>query len=158
MTHITFRKPTEADLGFLSENLRDADALEASLASGLPLLTVLQSSAVVSPDAALVEVDGVPAAVFGTVPVTPKVHGVWLLGTDAITEHWIPTLRVSRGLIRALFLSSGADFLFNFTHHENATHIRWLRWVGAELFDPVPYGINGELFIPFEIKRETYNV
>lgn len=42
--------------------------------------------------------------------------------------------------------------LLNFVHAQNRTSVHWLRRLGFTLHDAVPYGSQGALFHPFEMR------
>ena len=45
------------------------------------------------------------------------------------------------------------DTLISYIDSRYDTSLRWAKWAGFTIHPPVPYGINGELFNPIEIRR-----
>ena len=45
------------------------------------------------------------------------------------------------------------DTLIAFIDNRYSKSLRWAEWAGFTIHPPVPYGINGELFNPIEIRR-----
>lgn len=112
-----------------------ADALNLSLAAGGPARTWL--------------IDGTPAAMGGI-----NDQGViWLLGTDLIDRH-----------VRAFLLESRREFeerrrqfqaVFNFIDVRNRRSIRWLRWLGFSMSEPMPYGVFRKPFLHFSWRQTS---
>jgi hypothetical protein len=75
----------------------------------------------------------------------------WLLGTDAVDRNYRQFLR--RSLSWREQLSQRYDVLRNFVDDRNEVSKRWLEWMGFTLFDPIPVGVNGEMFRMFELRR-----
>lgn len=93
-------------------------------------------------------IDGVPAVIFGVVPLSLAGGAgvIWLLGTDAVTQHRRLFLRASREVVARFF--EQYDVLVNVVHVENRVALRWLQWLGAT------FKRNGDR-IYFELKRPS---
>ena len=86
---------------------------------------------------------------FGVAPVSVLggVGSPWLIGTGAIADVSRQFVRECRGYVDQMH--NVYPELVNFVDTRNAASIRWLRWLGFEIQDPVEFGINGEMFHPF---------
>lgn len=95
-------------------------------------------------------VDGRPEVMWGAgdINVLTGVGAPWLLGTDAIEKHTVAFLRRSVDFREQLL--SRYSILRNFVDDRNVVAIRWLKWLGFELLDPVE--MNGHAFRLFELR------
>lgn len=147
---ILVRPSVEADVYEIAPRLREGDRLEVE-AAGLPSPEyALKVSMENSQIAMTVEFNGKPEIMFG-VSTTSVLTGKgcpWLLGTDAVLHHYRIFLRHSKGYLA--MLEHGHDILQNVVDDRNTLSKRWLKWLGFELSDPVPVGVNGEMFRLFE--------
>lgn len=75
-------------------------------------------------------IDGKICAVFG---VNNGV--IWLVGTDEITKHPVTFYRVSKKIFPQL--SHGYPVLHNYVHVTNTLSLRWLRWMGFCVDEPI---------------------
>lgn len=121
----------------IAARMRPADRDEVFAASGKSPADALVYSLRKSSVAWTAMVDGRPELMFGVgdVNVLAGVGAPWLLGTDAVEQHYRVFLRGSRRWLEQLLLRYAV--LRNFVDDRNATSIRWLRWLGFELSDPV---------------------
>lgn len=99
------------------------------------------------------------ACLFGVVRVSSSILGrqrgaAWLLATDAVDAHPKSFWLASRAVLPQL-LERWAS-LFSTVDGRRKEALRWGRRLGFEFRDPVPLGVNGELFHPFTITAEGY--
>jgi len=96
-------------------------------------------------------VDGRVAAVYGL--ITPSLLSdqcyMWLLTTDAATEHKFLLIRHSEVVIEGI-LGHYARIVGN-TSASDVKAIRWLKWLGATYTYP-----QNEKMIPFTLTRESF--
>lgn len=97
--------------------------------------------------------DGRPEVMFGVgdLNVLTLTGAPWLLGTDAVERNYRLFLRQSLSWREQLL--QRYDVLRNFVDDRNEVSKRWLAWMGFTLFDPIPVGVNGEMFRMFELRR-----
>lgn len=98
-------------------------------------------------------VNGVPVCMFGVAPASllGSAGIPWLVGTNRLVSHQFAFVRRCRGYI----LEMQADYarLANVVDARNKVAIRWLRWLGFQFHDPIVYGIDKGVFIPFSMER-----
>jgi hypothetical protein len=73
----------------------------------------------------------------------------WLLGTEHskhVKKAFISDLKSCLNVMLYKYKS-----LINFVHPKNKESIRWIKWLGFEVSDPVPFGEFGNLFHPFQM-------
>lgn len=153
MAEIAIRPATIGDGIDLAPRLREADRLEIAAASGRPPAVELRHSLKVSAEAWAGTVDGVAACIFG-VGVLSLLGGIaspWLLGSDLIERHAFAFARRNRKMVRRW--SEAFPVLSNFIDARNTVSIRWLGWLGFTILPPVPHGVAGLPFHPFEMRR-----
>lgn len=153
---IEYRKASREDLEALAANLRKADRLEAETVTGLSACDALIDSYDASTYAEVITEDGVPLFAWGAAPLIAGRWGIWLLGTERLAAHPLRLTREAKATLKELFERTGAVAFVNFISPENTVHLKWIKVLGAELGDPIPYGMNGEPFVPFNIRREVY--
>lgn len=136
----------------IARRMREADRVEIAAASGRSPHDALAFSLEKSAHAWTVTIDGRPEIMFGVgdINILAGVGAVWLLGTDAVAVHYREFLRQT-GAIRDQLLTR-YQVLRNFVHDGNRVSVRWLRWMGASLSEPVE--MNGHLFRLFELRSD----
>lgn len=125
----------EGDVPHIAKRLRAVDLKEIAIISGRDPLEALQDGYERSDDPRTILAPNVePVAMFGVVPFTPGVGGVWLLGTDRFTE--IETIKPFMRWCRPWVddMQSRHPILFNHIWRGNEVSQRWLRWCGFEFF------------------------
>lgn len=137
----------------IAERMRPADRAEVLAASGSTPAEALEFSLSGSSSAWVGMVDGQPEVMFGVADlnILTGMAAPWLLGTDAVERNYRLFLRQSLSWREQL--SERYDILRNFVDDRNEVSKRWLTWMGFTLFDPVPVGVNGEMFRMFELRR-----
>lgn len=78
----------------------------------------------------------------------------WMLTSDLVDQHYREFLR--RGSKYLVDMQKEAIVLINMVDVRNKKSIRWLKWLGFNIHDPVPFGPDGMLFHPFIM--ENYDV
>ena len=158
-----FTAATPDDIDELASNLRPADAIELTIASGLtPAEGILQSvrcsdcsfAARLRPCAPLHCIFGIRAA-----SLLDRSAYVWMLGTRAIDADPIAFARHSRrGLALAAQSLPWAEIFTNIVHEQHHAAIRWLAWLSATFHPavriPQPDG-SAAPFLPFTIERSA---
>lgn len=137
----------------IAARMRLADSDEVFASSGRSPREALEFSLRKSSLAMTALVDGRPEVMFGAgdLSVLSQVGAPWLLGTDAVTEHYVAFLRRSVSWRDQLLLRY--QVLRNAVDDRNAASKRWLRWLGFNLSEPMPLGKDGEMFRLFEMRR-----
>lgn len=95
-----------------------------------------------------------PVGCFGVVSAS-LLSGVgvpWMLGTDEIRRIRYAVLRESKAYVQMML--DPFDMLENWVDVRNKVSINWLRWCGFTLDPPTKYGLQGELFHRFWMKKE----
>lgn len=96
---------------------------------------------------------GEPVAMFGLVsnPDIKEYASIWMLGTDRIKEMKITFLKKSKSILDMLL--EYYPMLYNFVDVRHETSVEWLKWCGANIMPPIPYGPENRLFSMFTIRR-----
>lgn len=134
----------------IARRMRQADRDEVFAASGRSPVSALTFSLRKSSHAWTAIIDGVPEVMFGVgdLNVLAGVGAPWLLGTDAVERHYVAFLRRSVGFRDQLLRRYAV--LKNYVDVRNRASIRWLRWLGFTLSDPVEF--RGHEFRLFELR------
>lgn len=135
----------------LAGRLREADRLEA-LAGGKSPAECMHMSLDRSDFAYSIVFDGVVNAIFGcgTTSVVDRQGAPWMLGADIPKEYRRDFLRGSIAWVDEMKLRYGR--LANHVDARNTRAIRWLRWLGFEIGEPVPFGYLSKPFHPFSME------
>ncbi len=139
----------------LTLSLRRADRDEVEALTGRDARAVLVESVEKSASAWAGLADGKLVCLFGVVPMTlTGVTGIpWLLGSDQVAAYSREFLRRNKGYVQTML----KDFpvLTNVVDARNTVSIRWLRWLGFTLGEPLPMGPLGLPFIPFRMEAAS---
>lgn len=140
------------DIHPIARNMRDADVAECLATDGRLPDDALRWSLNKSTMAWTGFVDGEPIVMFGVGGSSMLSNwGVpWMLGTKRLPSVAVPFLRRNRGYIDIML--AGHSRLMNYVDARNTTSIRWLRWLGFHVGEPVPYGREGLPFHPFTME------
>jgi hypothetical protein len=139
-----------AHIRTIAKRMREADRIEVWASSRKTPGEALVWSLRKSTFAWTALIDGRPEVMFGVgdLNVLGGVGAPWLLGTDAVETHFVSFLRLSVEFRRQLLRRYSV--LRNFVHDGNRASIRWLRWLGFTLSDPVTIG--DQAFRMFELR------
>lgn len=74
---------------------------------------------------------------------------VWAVFTKAIDRHPIAFLRESRRLAESFPCE-----VMNYVDARNTAAVKWFKWLGFAVDEPVPFGVNGEPFHRFTNRRD----
>ena len=144
LSRLVVCRASREDARDLAPFLRHEDAAEIDAATGQSPLEALLMGLGASPGARSVHEVGRPIAMFGLVP--GRSYDVpWLLGSDRILAHWREFARRSREELDRL--RQGRP-LRNYVDARNTVHVRWLRWLGAEILPAAPWGLRQ---LPFHL-------
>lgn len=134
----------------IARRMRKADRDEVFAASGKSPREALAYSMRRSAAAWTGLIDGKPEVMFGVADlnVLTQTGAPWLLGTDAVEEHYVAFARRSIRFRDQLLARYAV--LRNFVDVRNETSIRWLEWLGSSFSEPVE--IRGHAFLLFELR------
>lgn len=142
------RPATDEDMVFIAEHARQADIDELWAADRITPLETMRKGARVG-EAFLGLVDGCPVCVFGVAPISFLTGtGIpWMVGTTLLDKHAAGFVKGSRFAIRQILRKWGK--LYNMVDARNTRAIRWLKWLGFQIYPSVPYGHLDLPFHPF---------
>lgn len=151
MDKVSFTSARECHIDELVANMRQLDRQELTAASGPDLHdTLIKSLAFSYAPGAAFDDKGL-MCIFGALP--GKLMGdeaaPWLVGTDRLTLHPSALNRGTRsylGKVRQLFPK-----LFNYVDARNLPSIRWLRRMGFQIDEPMPFGLAAMPFHRFHM-------
>lgn len=140
------------DALYVGARLRDADRAEVLALTGRDPTQVLRESVMDSAMAWAGCVDGLPACLFGVVPVSlAGVTGTpWLLGTDVLLGYSRAFLRRNKAYVERMLAEY--PVLRNVVDARNEVSIRWLKWLGFRIEAARPMGVERLAFHPFEMR------
>ena len=141
----------ESDIKYLSDNLRQSDIFEiwaSHHATPLSALTQCHNS----PFSLTVEREN-PICMFGINPesLLGNKAVIWCLATDELSTINIRFLKHSREFIE-MFLEI-YPYLYNFVDDRNTESIAWLKFCGAVMEEPKPFGMDNMPFRYFYFER-----
>ncbi|HWU70748.1 MAG TPA: hypothetical protein VN017_05280 [Pseudoxanthomonas sp.] len=150
--------PTEPwHITIIAENARQADIDELWCSSrSRPDWCMRRGlNATVKPYTGMV--DGKPVCMFGVSPfsILSGMGAAWMIGSKELNRLSVQKelLRLSRPVVASMRDQFPA-LLYNFVDQRNTSAIRWLRWLGFQFDDPIPYGVDGLPFLPFYLRGE----
>lgn len=135
----------------LAKVLRKADREEISHSCGLDPQDALLLSFAVSDRCYTVRLDDELVMIFG-VGGEPGRFGVpWMMASDLLLQVRREFVRECRTVVQAML--DQYQHLENHVWAGNKIHIYWLEWLGFVILPPQPFGIDGEPFHRFYMKR-----
>lgn len=143
------RQVATESVQYVADNMRHADIVEIWASRNFTPAEALEAGIHESQYAAVAWVDDLPCAVYG-LRVESALGGIgvpWMLATEGALEHKSEFLKQSPDIVRSML--NICPTLYNYVHAENTKSIRWLKWLGFDLEDAKPHGVNGELFHRF---------
>lgn len=150
---VKFEKPTPETIQFIADNMRDEDAAEVMAVGNMTPWQAIDISIKTSHFSTVGTVDGTPVAIFGL-----SVHNIvtgegspWMLCSRQALDHKRGFFTDTPQAVEAML--NICPKLSNYVHVNNKLSIRWLKWLGFTIEEPIPYGVNGELFHPFYMVR-----
>lgn len=151
MGRVLAREVRTGDVEYLTAHLREADREEilASHGEDADIAQLIHQSVSMSTDVFAAERDGRLIALWGFVPLS-LVSGVgvpWALGTDEMFSIGRSLTRLAQASLAVM--SATYPTLRNYVDARNTRSIEWLKFIGFEIGEPVPYGAAGLPFHPF---------
>ncbi len=141
------------DIEYLAKNMRKEDKDEIMASHGVEPLEAIEVCVEDAYISKVVEKDGDPIIIYGITKCDEMENfvAVWMLSTDRINEIKCEFLRGSRVFIEECLKEF--KVLANIVDVRNEVSVKWLKWLGAIIYDPEPLGIHGEMFSMFEFRR-----
>lgn len=125
-------RPAEwSDIPILAGDLRPADIAEIKALSGNTPREAISRGLENGASYVACLPNDIPAAVFGVVPMSPEVGGVWMTATNQFKHLHRQFLRESREGVSEL--GRGYRVLTNITDARNHVHHRWIKWAGFSI-------------------------
>ena len=149
---IRVRESQLSDVEYLENRLRRSDVAELWAADHVTPKYALMESFDKSSHCFTIE-NGKPIAMFGVVPDerSQDVATAWLLASDVFKELNGRVARESKRIID--FLLTKYSLIENFVDERNKDSIKWLRFCGADMSEPMEYGPDKMLFRYFCIRK-----
>lgn len=149
----TIEQATVADAHRIALHMTPADAAEVwAIGHWTPLQALLRSISL-SVRARTWFVDGEPVCIGGF--AVPSLLGdtanPWMLGTPALRASKYAFLRNYRTQID--YMLAHYPVLETWVDARHNVCLRWLKWTGFDIYEPVPYGVDGLPFRKVEIVR-----
>lgn len=150
---LSFVKPTDELVHQIADNMRKEDVQEVWASNHHTPLESLMKGWVASDFTTVVTGDDGPIAMIGLVKrdVLSGSGIVWLLGTTESVKYRKQFLTLTKPVIDEMLTI--CPRLCNMVHAKNRTSVRWLKWLGFHLDDPIPHGPDKELFHRFHMER-----
>lgn len=138
----------------IADNMRADDRAEIYATSLMTPMQALVASMERTPEPLTGTVDNRPVCMFGVGPavVLGNIGVPWLLATDELPQHWRTFLPLSQRYIANVI--KDYSVLTNFVDARNSVSIRWLKWLGFDIMESVPFGPLGLPFHKFELRQK----
>lgn len=152
MGKVHVRTVRDGDAEYLAAHMREADREEVEAATGESPYEALVDGLRISTHAFAAERDGRLIALWGFTPIS-LLSGIgvpWMLGTDEVYRCGRSLTRVAKASfehVQPLY-----PVLLNYVDARNTRAIRWLQFVGFQVFEAEPYGVAQLPFHRFEMR------
>ena len=153
MSGIQFVRPTLAKVESIALDMRQADADEVWASNHHRPLESLVKGWGVSDFTVIAECHGEPLVMIGLVKrdVLTGSGVVWMLGTNGALKYRREFLCQTKPVINEMLTI--CPRLCNMVHSKNTSSIRWLKWLGFTIDEPIVHGPDDELFHRFHLER-----
>jgi hypothetical protein len=154
LAEVKFEKPTRSLLKYIADNMRSEDVAEVWASSEYSPQESLDNGMENSDFSVIVMIDGIPSAIVGLAFVN-KVTGVgvpWLLSSKNMLKHKKLFLELSMPIIKEML--EICPYLVNHVYMHSRLSMRWLKWAGFIIEEPIPNEITGALFCRFSMRKE----
>ena len=153
MAVYSFSPATPDVIPFLAERARQSDIDELQAAAGITPTEAMAGGLRESIKTWTGYLDGIPCCMFGVaqVDVADQIGACWMTGTDLIDLHPRAFLEGSRKAFAEMLTIHPT--LINYADARHSKALRWLRWLGAEINEAHPYGVEGLPFHFFQVRR-----
>lgn len=141
----------------LAETIRETDRREIQATSGSAPLDAITRCVDQSERVWCGEIGGKVAFIGGVSPANLGGRRVpWMIGSYVLDVNPAVFLRYCRE--KMPLVKDAYPWLENYVDERATTTVRWLKWLGFTVEDPVPYGILSRPFHRFWLKKEAPNV
>ncbi|MDD5476875.1 MAG: DUF2833 domain-containing protein [Candidatus Omnitrophica bacterium] len=142
-----------SDVFQLASNVREADIREIWKSHHMTPETALLGGFQESELCFTIERNEKAIAMLGICPQTLLGNSaiIWLLASPELEKIQRAFIKRSRYFIKGML--QRYPMLENWVDMQNVQSIKWLRWCGAKIEEPKPYGIEGKLFCYFYFRR-----
>lgn len=143
---------TEAHVQAMEGRVRQADVDELRAAGGRAPGEAMLEGLRLSSEAWAGLADGQVMCIFGVVQtsILAREGTPWMVGSDLVDRHARAFLLRSRPVVATW--AARFDLLWNFVDARNRRAITWLRWLGFQIGEPEPFGVEGRPFHRFEMR------
>lgn len=131
-------------------NARMQDRVEFECLRGLTVEQELRDSVARSVNPRAYVVNDRVVAMFGDIKHDDRIGVPWLISTTEVAKHRRAFLVECDREVAAM--RQRHQVLINYTDARYVKALRWLRWLGFQMHEAVPYGVNGELFHPMTLR------
>lgn len=149
-------RPAEPhDPAWFAPRLRPADTAELVAASGPDVRATLERALGQSLGKAWVAMLGEePIALFGLAPfgLLASSAAPWMVGTPTLLTQGRALMEVGRAY--CAMAKSEFSLLVNYVDVRNEASVRWLKRLGFEMGEPVPFGVEQRPFMRFEMRSD----
>lgn len=157
MIHTAIVKAEPWHAHAIAENIRDADRQELWASSRSDPLDAMLKGMERTASSFVAIYDGQVAAMFGASPysIMGDKGAAWMIGSKVLEQPGAQKdlLRLSVPVLDYM-LDQFPALLYNFVDQRNDKAIRWLRWLGFQFGEAMPYGVDKLPFLPFWIVKE----
>jgi len=150
---IKVRKAEKSDIEHIASNMRESDIEEIWASHHEEPKKALESGLESSIFACTIE-NGVPIAMFGICPynIIGDTASIWMLATDDLNKMKKTFVKNNKKIIDIML--EYYPILENYVDARNEQSIKWLKLCGAEMDEPVPFGVEQLPFRHFTFRRK----
>ena len=149
---IEIRDVEDGDISVLVRNMREHDKQEVNAATKMGLRNAVSTSVKMATYAKTGLVNDELVCMWGVCPISliSSSGCPWMLGTDLIKKKQKIFLRRSKPWLEDI--KKDYRHLENYVDARNTLSIKWLKWLGFNMEEALPYGVNGEPFHKFTME------
>lgn len=150
---VEFVKPTVELVETIAAEMRQADIDEVWASNHHTPLEALTKGWEMSDFSTVAMANGEPLVMFGLVKrdILTGSGVLWMLGSNRVMSHKKELFRQTVLVVDEML--TVCPRLCNMVHGKNVSSIKWLKWLGFTIEEPIPHGPDGDLFHRFYLER-----
>lgn len=148
-----FRPARKEDIPYIAANMRESDRVECMASSLLEPEAALTESFEMSETAWTGLYKGKPEIMVGVarLSILSEIGFIWMLSTTTAEKNAFLWARFCRPAIDQML--ARYDRLENYIDTRNRAALRWAKWLGFEIGEPIEYGPIRRKFHPIALER-----
>lgn len=151
-TEQIIRRPTQADLDFIADHIREDDLIEVKAMGGRTIKECFSAIPNIEQTSWVWEYENKVMCIFGVNPIGHQRGIIWMLATEFFEDKFMIFASGCKNVFEDMI--APFNYVFNYVYSKNEKSINWLGWLGFKIHDAIPVGPYNEKFHLFDMWNE----